>query len=180
MLHKKLIVFSLMLGLFTIAKPSYHLLKRGYFQFKAEKEWASWKNKAQASHRGDPVAWLKWEQGPLNSMVLWGANASNLALFPSMLEDKQPEEEGLKVVLGHRDQEFKKLEKIKIGNTLELQAVFKSKRYRVDDIDILSPDQTEARLEEQKKENRLALVTCYPFQYTGPAPLRYVVWASPI
>lgn len=176
----RFILFFLGIGALIASRPSYHFIKREYNEHQAAQRWNQWRKAQQPSQPGDPVAWLKAEGSDLNTLVLLGANAGNLSLFPSLLEGKAPQEGGLKVILGHRDHHFRRLQELRVGNILQLQAVFSSKRYKVNDIEILTPEKTEARLEEEKKENRLALVTCYPFQYTGSAPLRYVVWAAPL
>jgi len=48
--------------------------------------------------------------------------------------------------------------------------------YAVDHIEIVEPDRVDVL--EPTPNQTLTLVTCYPFYFIGPAPLRYVVKAN--
>ena len=76
---------------------------------------------------------------------------------------------------GHRDSFFKKLEKIHLGDTIDVDSFNKTQKYRVIDIQIISPN--EVKWLDQTDYNILTLVTCYPFDYIGDAPMRYIVRA---
>lgn len=45
--------------------------------------------------------------------------------------------------------------------------------YSVSDIEVVSPEDT-FKIQETSG-TRITLITCYPFDYIGPAPKRYVV-----
>jgi sortase A len=77
---------------------------------------------------------------------------------------------------GHRDGFFRGLRNVGRGDTLELVTGNGTAVYRVDRIEIVSPDDVSVLRPRQAPS--LTLVTCYPFYYIGHAPKRYVVEAS--
>lgn len=179
-MRKILATFFLLLGFLALAKPSYHYLKRNYLYLQSRGEWQGWKSELRESKAGDPVAWLKAGTGDLNYLVRRGTDPKTLLESPGLSEaGGLPEEPGLKVILAHRDIHFKNLWALKVGSRLQLESTKATNTYKVVDTEILSPEKTELKLQEARQENRLALVTCYPFQYIGAAPQRYIVWAAP-
>lgn len=166
-------------GLALIAKPSYHHFKRQYAYFTSIQDWSSWKEKKQTSQEGDPIAWLTAPTAQLSTLVLLGATETNLHLWPSLSRiGFLPEEAGLKVIQAHRDLHFGNLAKLQVGSAIELETIAGKKHYIVSEVEILDPDTVVRRLMESRHENRLVLLTCYPFRYIGPAPQRYLVWAQ--
>jgi len=49
------------------------------------------------------------------------------------------------------------------------------REYRVESTEVVSPEQTEVLA--ATREPLLTLITCYPFQYLGSAPDRFIVQA---
>ena len=87
-----------------------------------------------------------------------------------------PGEQGNVGIAGHRDSFFRELREISRGDTIELVTPSSSRFYVVDQIAITTPDNV-STLEPGPKPS-LTLVTCYPFNYIGNAPKRYIVEAS--
>lgn len=87
-----------------------------------------------------------------------------------------PGQQGNVGIAGHRDSFFRELREISRGDTIELVTLSNSRFYVVDQIAITTPDNVSA-LEPRPKPS-LTLVTCYPFNYIGNAPKRYIVAAS--
>jgi sortase A len=79
-------------------------------------------------------------------------------------------------VAGHRDGFFRGLKDIQTGDVIELINQNRTDRYVVDEILIVSPEETSVLSDRSRPS--LTLVTCYPFYYVGSAPLRYIVHAS--
>ena len=180
-MRKKIAFIFIIASLLILAKPSYHFLKRAYLHHYAQQQWQAWKAVKRPSQTGEPIAWLKSDEVALNELVLRGTDPKILLQTPGLSETwSLPDNPGLKVILGHRDLHFKNLNALKIGSRLELESVNQSQTYQVVDIEILTPEKTEQKLKEYQKESRLALVTCYPFQYIGAAPQRYLIWAAPL
>ncbi len=84
-----------------------------------------------------------------------------------------PGENGTVGLAGHRDTFFRRLADIHDGDDIRLVTPDGVFEYRVEAIDIVGPDDVWV-LDDQKRP-LVALVTCYPFWYTGPAPQRFVV-----
>jgi sortase A len=80
-------------------------------------------------------------------------------------------------IAGHRNTHFRKLEWIRRGDELILTGRAGEYRYHVEwvrlfnqhDLEVLAPEHGPA----------VTLVTCFPFEYVGAAPLRYIVRALP-
>ena len=79
-------------------------------------------------------------------------------------------------IAGHRDGFFRGLKDIREGDTIELITQTGSSRYFVDEILIVSPDDTWVL--RPRPSASLTLVTCYPFYFVGSAPQRFIVHAS--
>ena len=79
-------------------------------------------------------------------------------------------------IAGHRDGFFRGLKDIHVGDTIDLITKTGSSRYIVDEILIVSPDDTWVL--QARPSASLTLVTCYPFYFVGSAPQRFIVHAS--
>ena len=79
---------------------------------------------------------------------------------------------------GHRDTLFRSLGHLHKNDTIVLQTLQGTYRYRVIRTSVVEPDDLSVLLPLPRAT--LTLVTCYPFHYIGPAPERYIVTASRI
>lgn len=79
-------------------------------------------------------------------------------------------------IAGHRDGFFRGLKDIHEGDTIDLITQTGSSRYIVDEILIVSPEDTWVL--RPRPFASLTLVTCYPFYFVGSAPQRFIVHAS--
>jgi len=79
-------------------------------------------------------------------------------------------------IAGHRDGFFRGLKDIHVGDTIDIQSQQGNSHYRVDEIEIVSPD--DVFVLERRIRPSLTLVTCYPFYFVGSAPSRYIVHAT--
>jgi LPXTG-site transpeptidase (sortase) family protein len=80
-------------------------------------------------------------------------------------------------IAGHRDSFFRPLKDVEIGDEIRLTTPQGISEYHVVSTSVVEPDDTSAV--KNAAPGNLTLVTCYPFQYIGPAPERFVVEASP-
>ena len=87
-----------------------------------------------------------------------------------------PGKEGNVVVLGHRDTFFRPLRGIAQGDPIRVKTRSGSFQYVVDSIQVVEPEQSLA-FQEMMPAKSLTLITCFPFDYVGPAPRRFVVRA---
>ncbi len=76
---------------------------------------------------------------------------------------------------GHRDTYFRPLRKIAPGMSIHLVDESGSYRYEVESTEIVLPEQV--RVLDIQDRPELTLITCYPFDYVGAAPKRFIVHA---
>lgn len=124
-----------------------------------------------------PLARLRVPRLALEQIVLSGDSGRTLAFGPAWNEGSARfGEPGASVVSGHRDTHFTFLRTVEIGDSLELTDLRGSYRYRVEARYIV--DAQHQRIAASGGEERLLLVTCYPFDdWVAGGPLRYVVEA---
>ena len=87
-----------------------------------------------------------------------------------------PGQAGNVVVLGHRDTFFRPLRGIAQGDPIRVKTRSGSFQYVVDLIQVVPPEQS-LSFQEDMPAKSLTLITCFPFDYVGPAPRRFVVRA---
>jgi sortase A len=86
-----------------------------------------------------------------------------------------PESDGNIVIAAHRDGYFRALERVVVGDVLELETRSLRRQYRVAEVAIVEPTDIRPLLETSVPT--VTLVTCYPFYFVGNAPQRYIVRA---
>lgn len=86
---------------------------------------------------------------------------------------KFPGEDGNILLAGHRNSVFRNMRKVSKGDSVIFKTTYGDYTYKVSDIIIISgKDQSIAQPTEKE---RLTIYTCYPFNYIGSAPKRYVL-----
>jgi len=86
-----------------------------------------------------------------------------------------PGQAGNVVLLGHRDTFFRPLRGILRGDRIRVRTVGRSFNYYVESVQVTEPDWPASV--ERTREPVVTLITCFPFDYIGPAPRRFVVRA---
>jgi len=87
-----------------------------------------------------------------------------------------PGQVGNVAVAGHRDTLFRGLRNVRVGDRIEFETQDKGRfLYEVENTSIVSPTQVSVLTAGLHPE--LTLVTCYPFNYVGSAPYRFIVKA---
>ena len=76
---------------------------------------------------------------------------------------------------GHRDTYFRPLRRIQNGMDIRVTDASGTYHYAVDSTEIVLPEQVSVLAIQDRPE--LTLVTCYPFDYVGAAPKRFIVHA---
>jgi sortase A len=123
---------------------------------------------------GNPIGRLTIPSLNISAIVLEGADASTLKVAPGHIPGTAfPGKGGNVAIAGHRDTFFRKLEKIRNGDTVELTTLKGIYEYKVDAIEVVDPLRTDVL--ESSGISTVTLVTCYPFQWIGPAPKRFIV-----
>nr|WP_245799110.1 class D sortase [Virgibacillus siamensis] len=109
--------------------------------------------------------------------VYWGTGSVALQKGVGMYVSKWttvPNLEGGHTVLsGHRDTVFTELGELEVGDQLSLEYKGKTYSYQITKIWITEPD--DRTVITKKKKPTLTLTTCYPFDYVGSAPERYII-----
>lgn len=127
---------------------------------------------------GTPIARLRIPRLALAVTVFAGTDA--LALnrgLGHVYGTAAPGSAGNVALAGHRDSYFRGLGQLVPGDLVALDTANGSYDYRVERSEVVTPDRTEVLAPSASP--RLTLVTCYPFDWVGPAPQRYVVFTSP-
>ena len=115
----------------------------------------------------------------LDEVVLADADDRSLDLGVGHLSRTAlPDEPGNFVLAGHRDSHFRKLRDIRLGDAIHVTTPLGTFEYQVEETMKVWPGQVEVL--EDVGEPVLTLVTCYPFEYVGPAPKRFIVRARPV
>lgn len=84
-----------------------------------------------------------------------------------------PGEGGNFVISGHRDTDFLPLQDIKKGDDIIVETSYGKYYYKVNSIDIVKP--SDVYVAAPTNYEKITMVTCYPFNYIGSAPQRYIV-----
>ena len=110
----------------------------------------------------------------------WGTDENTLrqgvGLYVSEWTTVPNRERGHTVLSGHRDTVFTGLGELGKGDTLEIQYNGQHFQYEIEDTWITDADDRTVIV--KKDEPTLTLTTCYPFNYIGNAPDRYIVQAT--
>jgi sortase A len=113
----------------------------------------------------------------LTTAVIEGDDDGTLKRAVGHLPDTPlPWEKGNSALAGHRDGLFRPLKDVKIGDEIRFRTTSEQFRYRVTRTSIVTPD--DVSVLESKSTETLTLITCYPFNYVGSAPKRFVVHAE--
>ena len=126
-----------------------------------------------------PIARLRLAARGVDLFVLDNASPRALAFGPAHVSGTAfPGAGGNTVLVAHRDTHFGFLERVQLGDTLEVESTNGGlTRYRVSEVTIV--DRGESRVLDEAGEAQLTLVTCYPFDAIRPGTrLRYVVIAT--
>ena len=113
----------------------------------------------------------------LSTVVLEGSDDGTLSRGSGHIEDTPfPGNPGNVGIAGHRDTTFRALRNIHIGDALEYKTANRVYRYRISKTMIVGPD--DVYVLDPTPQPALTLVTCYPFEFVGHAPRRFIVRAD--
>ncbi len=174
-----LIVIFVITGSGMVAHSGYFYAKGILAQFLLNQAWENSKRtkkfiKAWSWADTYPIGKLRIESIDLSGVVLEHAKNESLAFGPAHISASAwPGTDGNIAIAGHRDSFFRNLGQVKRGEVIELESMSTVQYYVVTDIKIISPENT--HWIEDLPYDVITLITCYPFDYVGPAPKRYVV-----
>jgi sortase A len=125
-----------------------------------------------------PLAVLRIARIRLEVPVLPGTDAGTLDRAVGHIEGTAPPGTGGNVgIAGHRDSFFRGLKDIHPGDLIEIDTLQESDSYRVERMWVVDP--TEVSVLAPTPGPALTLVTCFPFDFIGSAPRRFIVRALP-
>jgi sortase A len=117
---------------------------------------------------------------PETGAVLARLDAPSVHLSTSVLEGSDDgtlnREAGNIGIAGHRDTVFRPLRNVKAGDPIDLTTAQRVWHYRVRRTAIVGPD--DVAVLDPTADPTLTLVTCYPFEFIGHAPRRFIVQAE--
>jgi len=129
--------------------------------------------------RGDLIGRIEIPRLQISTVIFEGTDGSILRDGAGHLTGSAlPDQNGNVVVAAHRDSFFRPLRKIEKQDAIQLITPAGTKNYRVDSIEIVDPDRVD--VVAPTRDSELTLITCYPFDWWGHAPQRFVVRARAV
>ncbi len=127
--------------------------------------------------RGESIAKLSIPRLSTILYVLEGTEDKDLKRGPGHMEGTvMPGSGGNCVIAGHRDTHFRALKNIAKGDEIVVQSREGTYKYRVTGTSVVAPENTDSL--QPTAKGVLNLITCFPFDYVGSAPRRFVVHAD--
>jgi sortase A len=126
---------------------------------------------------GSVIAKLDAPSVQMTTTVLEGSDEATLSRGAGHIEDTPfPGQPGNIGIAGHRDTVFRPLRHIKVGDPLHITTADRTYRYRISKTLIVGPD--DVYVLDPTDRSTVTLVTCYPFDFIGHAPKRFIVQAE--
>ena len=126
---------------------------------------------------GKPIGSIEIPRLRLSSVVLEGDDAAALLLGVGHLSDTPlPWHDGNTVLAAHRDTFFRPLAHIRKGDVIRFSTADAALEYVVKELKVVEP--TAVEVLEPTSTATLTLITCFPFDYIGPARQRFIVRAE--
>ena len=130
----------------------------------------------ELGHLDDAIGRLDIPRLGMSVAILRGTNWQMLRLGAGHVEGTPlPGEGGNSGIAGHRDTFFRELKDIRRDDEIQFQTATGLYHYKVDWMAVVAPDDTSVLAPSTDSE--LTLVTCFPFEFLGSAPKRFVVRA---
>lgn len=123
---------------------------------------------------GEPIGRILVPEAGIDVVAFEGIDRDTLSRgaghFPGTAD---PGGRGNAAFAAHRDSFFRGLRRIEIGDRIRIETPRGEFRYRVTETYVVEPERVE--VVESRGAPQVTLVTCYPFDYVGPAPRRFIV-----
>lgn len=125
---------------------------------------------------GERIGEIEIPRLELRAVILQGDSSRVLRRGVGHLPNTaMPGESGNIGLAGHRDTFFRPLRHIRSGDMIILYSSAGTFQYQVESMRIVSPQDIQVLRSSNRSE--LTLVTCFPFEYIGSAPSRFIVHA---
>lgn len=151
-------------------------LDRGALEEAAAPE-PAWRRVAGASRARSAIAFLEVPRLGISAPVLSGDDPETLDVAIGHLPDTPaPWEGGNSAFAAHRDGLFRPLRRVRQGDEVRVSTLAGDFTYRVTDVRVVEPD--DLTVIAPTPTPTLTLITCYPFNFVGAAPQRFIVRAE--
>lgn len=125
---------------------------------------------------GAAVALIEIPRVDVRAMVVEGIDSRSLKRAVGHIPGTAfPGFPGNVVLAAHRDTLFAGLRHIEIGDRITMKTEAGAYTYLVSAIDVVAP--TAVHVMDPTVDSVLTLITCFPFDFVGPAPMRFIVSA---
>jgi sortase A len=173
--------FFLAVGLLALGYAGYVVVDAHAFQAHEQSKFedASIKEPPPPLVEGGVVGEIQVPRLQLKAIVVQGDTHTILRRAVGHIpETALPGAPGNVVLAGHRDTFFRPLRNIRLGDAITLKTSEGAFQYLVESTEVVPASAVEVL--NATAGRTLTLITCYPFDYIGPAPNRYVVRAREI
>ena len=179
--------FFLALGLLTLGYSAYVVVDARAYQAYEQSKFEAMLEKGTGSPQlsatplveGDVIGEIQVPRLHLKAIVVQGDSHTILRRAVGHIpETALPGTPGNVALAGHRDTFFRPLRNIKLGDTITLKTPTGDFQYLVDSTQIIPS--TNVEVLSATPLPTLTLITCFPFDYIGAAPNRFVVRARQV
>jgi sortase A len=123
------------------------------------------------------IARLEAASVSLSATVLEGSDDDTLSRAAGHIEETAlPGQRGNIGIAGHRDTIFRPLRGLRVGDPLTLTTADRVFHYRVSATQVVGPE--DVYVLDPTNGPVMTLVTCFPFEFIGHAPQRFIVRAE--
>jgi len=134
---------------------------------------------AEPPSEGSPIGRLQIPRLGLRVIVVQGDSPQILKRAVGHLPDTMlPGEDGNMALAGHRDTFFRPLRGVRPGDLITFETPSSAFEYQVEWTHVVPPTSIEVLRSSGARE--LTLITCFPFDFVGSAPNRFVVRARQV
>ncbi len=126
--------------------------------------------------RADPkvLGRIDIERLAISGVIREGADGNTLRKAVGHVpKTAQPGEKGNIVLAAHRQQQFRGLRHVRVGDRIRVTTPHGRFEYEVEAFWVVDPQ--DISVMDATPGRQITLLTCYPFDYVGPAPQRLVV-----
>jgi sortase A len=187
MMRRTLGLFLVLLGTLALAWVGFHLGEAAWFDRETRAVLENLRHAPpspttptpHALAVGEPIGTLEITRLGLSGVVVEGDSDAVLDRAIGHLPDTPlPWKDGNSALAAHRDTVFRPLRDVRLGDVLRLKTPHGDFDYRVSETLIVKPD--EVWVLDPTPVTTLTLISCWPFNYIGNAPERFIVRAERI
>ena len=129
-----------------------------------------------AAPKGAVVGRIRIPRLQISAVIFEGTDEFELMKGVGHWQGSSTGGDGNVVLAAHRDTFFKGLKDVRPGDAIRLETANGTSEYRVAGSRVVWPDSVEVL--QPTESPTLTLITCYPFEFFGHAPQRFIVVAQ--